>query len=735
MKKNFLLLAAVLFAAMSLFAQSASDELRFLSDQNGSSIGFVTLASNQTIEYSSDGVNWTAMTAETTIPLNNGDSVYMRGKLTGDNTNSDYTQFAMSGSIAAKGSINYLWDYENLNAPLKAFCGFNLFENCTVLKTAPTLPATILAEHCYQGMFHGCAVLTNVPELPADSMTQNCYTRMFQECTSLTSIPSLPATKLANQCYWRMFRGCTSINSAPAILPAKTLAPYCYNQMFMQTAITKAPELPASTLDEYSYYQMFLGCNQLNHIKCMATDISATGCTQGWVNGVASSGTFVKNSEMSSWTTGNDGIPSGWTTEEAIVPVSGRFQIGDLYYILNGDDMTAAVTYRYLSQGYANYSLNKINVPSQVTYQNNTYDVTSVGDSAFCYIYVNTYITLPNSVTNIGKYAFNECKMLQSISLGDSVKHIGHGAFRYCEQLTSIEIPNSVEEIEGYAFHLCHKLKRITIGNGLRRVGEDAFMGVDSLKGVYISDLEAWCQIKWVIGANDGNYTNPLIFARNLYLNNELLTDVVIPSSITTIKNDAFRGDSCITSLTIHDKVTSIETRAFCACQNIHTITCEAVTPPTLEKKYVFYGVDCENTPLYVPKESVSAYRAATTWKDFKHIIPIGYTGSTISFVNWDGTELLSLSDVEYGVIPEYTGATPTRPEDEEYTYTFTGWTPEIVEVTEDVVYTATFEATPKPQGINDLQVDAHANKLIHEGNVYILRGEKVYTATGQEVK
>jgi hypothetical protein len=60
---------------------------------------------------------------------------------------------------------------------------------------------------------------------------------------------------------------------------------------------------------------MFYGCSSLADIKCLAADITATNCTTNWVNGVASSGTFVKDSTMSSWTTGNDGIPTNWTVD------------------------------------------------------------------------------------------------------------------------------------------------------------------------------------------------------------------------------------------------------------------------------------------------------------------------------------------------------------------------------------------------------------------------------------
>ena len=60
-----------------------------------------------------------------------------------------------------------------------------------------------------------------------------------------------------------------------------------------------------------------MNCESLNYIKCLATDISATNCTNGWVSGVAATGTFVKASSMTSWTTGTSGIPTGWTVQNA----------------------------------------------------------------------------------------------------------------------------------------------------------------------------------------------------------------------------------------------------------------------------------------------------------------------------------------------------------------------------------------------------------------------------------
>ena len=204
---------------------------------------------------------------------------------------------------------------------LADFCYYQMFQGCNSLTTAPELPATKLADYCYQYMFSDCTRLTTAPKLPANTLANKCYSYMFYGCTSLTIAPELPATTLASNCYLFMFYGCRSLTTAPA-LPATTLASNCYQCMFQGCiSLTTAPELPATTLANNCYLSMFQGCSNLNYIKCLATNISARNCTNGWVAGVASTGTFVKAANMTGWTTDVNGIPSGWTVEDYTEPV------------------------------------------------------------------------------------------------------------------------------------------------------------------------------------------------------------------------------------------------------------------------------------------------------------------------------------------------------------------------------------------------------------------------------
>lgn len=124
-------------------------------------------------------------------------------------------------------------------------------------------------------------------------------------------------TLTASYTFQQMFSG-RFVDASNLILPATTLTDYCYNEMFAScTYLKAAPELPATTLVNSCYSSMFSSCYNLNYIKCLATDISATECTKEWVRSVAPSGTFVKASSMSGWTTGTNGIPNNWTVQNA----------------------------------------------------------------------------------------------------------------------------------------------------------------------------------------------------------------------------------------------------------------------------------------------------------------------------------------------------------------------------------------------------------------------------------
>ena len=190
------------------------------------------------LEYSVNNSEWASVAIGTEIPFGGakGDlrlrGINPNGTATGLYACSTIKFTEANVNVACTGDIRTLQDWKNYNiveTRNARFC--YLFLNCSVLTSAPELPATELEDLCYYGMFYGCTSLTAAPELPATELEDRCYSTMFEKCTSLKSAPELPATKLASFCYYEMFYGCTSLTSAPK-LSAIELAEACYCKIF-----------------------------------------------------------------------------------------------------------------------------------------------------------------------------------------------------------------------------------------------------------------------------------------------------------------------------------------------------------------------------------------------------------------------------------------------------------------------------------------------------------------------
>ena len=233
----------------------------------------------KTIQYSINDGEWVTATSSTsgvTINVSTGDKVRLKGtNNTYATTNKLYSGFGGNSNGASTGTAS-----------------FNVYGNAMSL--------------IYGDNFIGQTTF------PSGSSYNFCC--LFDGANVISAEHLiLPAMTLRGHCYRAMFANCSTMIAAPE-LPATTLSASCYRYMFQYCSFTTAPELPALVVPDSAYYGLFSGCSNLNYIKCMARDISAHSATLQWTQGVAATGTFVKDVNMNDWPTNSiNGIPTGWT--------------------------------------------------------------------------------------------------------------------------------------------------------------------------------------------------------------------------------------------------------------------------------------------------------------------------------------------------------------------------------------------------------------------------------------
>jgi len=265
-----------------------------------------------------------------------------------------------------------------------------------------------------------------------------------------------------------------------------------------------------------------------------------------------------------------------------------------------------------------------------------------IGAGSFAYCSKIKHISLPYSVNYIGDGAFVGCSLMEDIAIPNNVSYIGVRAFRDCHHLVSINLPYNIDSIASETFMYCTRLESMTIPSNVYRIGDDAFYSCTNLTSIdipnsvtsigrfafnccsllvdlnipehleYISDGTFFgCKgIKYLSLPNSIKSIGWSSFSNCMGLDSIALSD-----SLTTIGESAFSSCSSLLRINFPASLTNIGLGAFAWDTYLSSITCDAITPPSLGL-VVFQEVN-KQIPLYVPEESINAYKAADQWKDF----------------------------------------------------------------------------------------------------------------------
>ena len=368
-------------------------------------------------------------------------------------------------------------------------------------------------------------------------------------------------------------------------------------------------------------------------------------------------------------------------------------------------------------------------------------------------------IELPATVTNINTDAFYYCSNLKSINLPEGLQTIDVDAFRYCK-LDSITIPSTVTSIGNRAFqnnpttsvtwlpvnctigtstdapfykenstitsftfgdqveiipnYLCYSMKQldtVALPQGLKTIGNYAFAYCSTLKGVEIP-------------------VSVTLVAKNSFSYCTALKNFAFPKGITTVATEVLYGCTALEEVVIPASVTTINQDAFYNCSKLMAIHNYAYTPQTITERAV-YNVNKHTCILYVPMDYIDLYRAKAVWCDFDNIIGVA---TDLQFEDQIVNVTYLKADSTLHYMESQTWAVPHEPRVPGFT--FIGWQVKAGMLEDGIVLQAVYQSND-PTNTSDVVVNPKnkAQKLIRQGNVYILQDDKIYTLQGQRVQ
>ncbi len=529
--------------------------------------------------------------------------------------------------------ISSLTAYCNINPHPLIFAEYHLYLN-NVEVTDLVIPNTVTT--IGSGTFRGCRGLTSVT-IPNSVTSIGNYA--FDGCSGLTSVTiGNSVTSIGSYA----FNGCSGL-TGELVIPniVTSIGSYAFNGC---SGLTGELVIPNSVTSIGS--NAFNGCSGFTGELVIPN--SVTGIEMYVFGGCSGLGSVTFSNSV---TNIGDGAFSGCSGLSSVTIPNSVTNIGSGAFA-NCNNLNAV----YISD---------LNAWLDITFENENANPLYYAHRLYLNGTELTEIELPNSLQMLKDYVFSGYSGLRSITIPNSLIAIGANALAECTGLSTLIVPNSVLAIGNCAFSQirnvvyfgsaigspwcaeyvnayeegnllyednskktiigCSKIDitEVTIPSSVTHIYTDAFVNCVNLNAVYINDLNSWMNIYF-----RSAYSNPLSYAHTLYVNGEAIQDLRLLPSTYHVSDYAFYECSYLTSITIPDRVYSIGDYAFYNCDGVSAIYNYATTPQSITSN-TLYNINRTTCTLYVPEESIEAYRNADIWGEFVNIQaapPMDYT-------------------------------------------------------------------------------------------------------------
>lgn len=247
-----------------------------------------------------------------------------------------------------------------------------------------------------------------------------------------------------------------------------------------------------------------------------------------------------------------------------------------------------------------------------------------IGDEAFYGCSKLLEIKVPEKVSRIGRSAFSSCRLLKEISLPESIAEIGEAAFHSCQELTEIALSDKITVIPDYIFTYCSNLCKVEISKNITTIGTNAFSYCEKLSEITLPESVTRIEGGAFRGTAIKTITIPSKvrkLSNQVFQNCNSLESIILSEGLEFINSECI-GSTRLAEITIPATIQEISYRAFVGCPELKSVYIKAITPPKHPNNYLFGSDnDLENRKIYVPRQSLEAYRTSESWKAYANII------------------------------------------------------------------------------------------------------------------